>query len=349
MTWALVVIAIGLGGWLIWRQFQPQGLPEGFASGNGRIEGTEVDVATKLAGRVDKILVDEGDLVTAGQVVAQMDTTVLEAQLAQAKAQMRQAQNAQNTAVLTVTLRESEKATANANVDQRQAELTAAESRFKRSQDLAKTNVITPQQLDDDRATMLSAQAALAAARSQVISSEAAIQAAKSQVTEAESAVDAAKAAAAALAADIQDSQLRAPRSGRVQYKVAQAGEVLAAGGRVLNLIDLGDVYMTFFLPTRMAGRIGLGSEARLILDAWPHFVIPARISFVASIAQFTPKTVETESEREKLMFRVRARIDPELLQRHIHYVKTGLPGVAYARLDPKIEWPANLQVKVPE
>ena len=193
MTWGLVVIAIGLGGWLIWQRFQPQGLPEGFVSGNGRIEGTEVDVATKLAGRVDKILVDEGDLVTVGQVVAQMDTTVLEAQLAQAKAQMRQARNAQNTAVLTVTLRESEKATANATVDQRQAELTAAESRFKRSEDLAKTNVITPQQLDDDRATMLSAQAALAAARSQVISSEAAIQAAKSQVTEAESAVDAAK------------------------------------------------------------------------------------------------------------------------------------------------------------
>jgi HlyD family secretion protein len=349
MTWALVVIAIGLGGWLIWRYFRPQGLPEGFASGNGRIEGTEVDVATKLAGRVDKILVEEGDLVTAGQVVVQMDTTVLEAQLAQAKAQMRQAQNAQNTAVLTVTLRESEKATANATVDQRQAELTAADSRLKRTQDLAKTNVVPPQQLDDDRAAMLSAQAALAAARSQVISSEAAIQAAKSQVTEAESAVDAAKAAADALAADIQDSRLKAPRSGRVQYKVAQAGEVLAAGGRVLNLIDLGDVYMTFFLPTRVAGRVGLGSEARIILDAWPHFVIPARISFVASVAQFTPKTVETESEREKLMFRVRARIDPELLQRHIRYVKTGLPGVAYSRIDPKIEWPANLQIKVPE
>jgi HlyD family secretion protein len=196
---------------------------------------------------------------------------------------------------------------------------------------------------------MLSAQAALAAARSQVISSEAGIQAAKSQVTEAESAVDAAEAAADALAADIQDSRLSAPRSGRVQYRIAQPGEVLAAGGRVLNLIDLGDIYMTFFLPTRLAGRVGLGSEARLVLDAWPQFVVPARISFVASVAQFTPRTVETESEREKLMFRVRARIDPELLEKHIRHVKTGLPGVAYVRLDPKVEWPANLQIKVPE
>src|SRR5262249_46629890 len=159
------------GAWLIWQYFQPKGLPEGFASGNGRIEGTEVDVSTKLAGRVAKILVNEGDLVAAGQVVAQMDTAVLEAQLAQAKAQLRQAQNAQNTAVLTVTLRESEKATANATVDQRQAELTAADSRFKRTETLARTNVVTPQELDDDRAAMLSSQAALAAARSQVISS----------------------------------------------------------------------------------------------------------------------------------------------------------------------------------
>src|SRR6516162_3248360 len=121
-----------------------------------------------------------------------------------------------------------------------------------------------------------------------------------------------------------------APRSGRVQYRVAQPGEVLSAGGRVLNLVDLGDVYMTFFLPTRDAGRVGLGAEARLILDARPDLVIPAQISFVADVAQFTPKTVETASEREKLMFRVRARIDPELLEKHIRYVKTGLPGVAF-------------------
>jgi len=349
MVSALLVIAVGVGVWLIWQYFRPKGLPEGFASGNGRIEGTEVAVATKFAGRIAEILVNEGDFVTEGQVVARMDTAVLEAQLAQAKAQFRQAQNAQNTAGLTVTLRESEKVTAKATVDQRQAEVTAATRRFSRTENLAKSNVLTPQELDDDRATKQSAQAALAAAQSQVIAAEAAIQAAKSQVIEAESAVEAAKAAVDALTADIRDSQLIAPRSGRVQFRVAQPGEVLSAGGAVLNLVDLGDVYMTFFLPTRMAGRVGLGAEARLVLDAWPQFVIPAQISFVANVAQFTPKTVETASEREKLMFRIRARIDPELLQKHARYVKTGLPGMAYVRLDPKNEWPANLQTKLPE
>ena len=85
-----------------------------------------------------------------------------------------------------------------------------------------------------------------------------------------------------------------------------------------------------------------------MILDAAPQFVLPAKVTFVASTAQFTPKTVETESEREKLMFRVRAQIDPELLKKHLEYVKTGLPGVAWLKLDTQAAWPANLEVKVP-
>ena len=127
-----------------------------------------------------------------------------------------------------------------------------------------------------------------------------------------------------------------------------QPGEVVGAGARVINMLDLTDVYMTFFLSTAQAGKLAIGSEARLILDAAPEYVIPARISFVASEAQFTPKTVETASEREKLMFRVRAQIDPELLRKYITRVKTGLPGVAYVRTDPAREWPERLQVRLP-
>jgi HlyD family secretion protein len=129
-----------------------------------------------------------------------------------------------------------------------------------------------------------------------------------------------------------------------VQYRVAEPGEVLPAGGVVLNLIDLTDVYMTFFLPTAQAGRVALGAEARLVLDALPDRVIPARISFVADVAQFTPKTVETAEERAKLMFRIKAQVDPELLQRHLSQIKTGLPGMAYVRLDPATPWPDALR-----
>ena len=163
---------------------------------------------------------------------------------------------------------------------------------------------------------------------------------------QAEAAIGATEAVVARIATEIADGELRAPRSGRVQYRVVQPGEVVGGGGKVVSLVDVGDVYMTFFLPETVAGRVALGSEVRIVLDAAPGFVIPAEVSFVASTAQFTPKTVETASERQKLMFRVRAQIDKALLLRHQDQVKTGLPGVAWLRVDPAVEWPANLAVK---
>jgi HlyD family secretion protein len=278
-----------------------------------------------------------------------MDTQVLEAELAQAQAEVRRAQNAKLTAESVVTQRNSEKSTAEAVVAQRQAELTAAQKRFTRTEQLVRRNALPQQQLDDDRAVLQSAQAALSAARSQVISAQAAIEAGRSQVIEAQSAIEAATASVARLQADIDDSLLRAPRDGRVQYRVAQPGEVLAAGGKLLNMVDLTDVYMTFFLPSAQAGRVELGQEVHLVIDAVPQYVIPAKVSYVASVAQFTPKTVETANEREKLMFRVKARLDPALLEKYITYVKTGVPGMAYLRLDPEAQWPDNLQIKVPQ
>lgn len=212
---------------------------------------------------------------------------------------------------------------------------------------LVKRNALPQQQLDDDLARLQSTQAALAAARAQVLSAQAGIEAAESQVIEAHSALEATQASVERLQADIDDSLLKAPRTGRVQYRISQPGEVLGAGGRVLNLVDLNDVYMTLFLPTEQAGRVALGAEARLVFDAFPDHVIPARVSYVASVAQFTPKTVETASEREKLMFRIKARIDPELLRRNLEQVKTGVPGMAYLKLDAAAEWPEHLHIRV--
>ena len=106
---------------------------------------------------------------------------------------------------------------------------------------------------------------------------------------------------------------------------------------------------MKLWPPTTDAGRLGIGTEVRLLLDAMPDQAIPAKISFVSDVAQFTPKTVETEREREKLMFRVRARIEPALLERHLSRVKTGLPGMAYVRIDPSVPWPEKLANVVKE
>lgn len=330
-----------------WEFLKPNGLPDGFASGNGRIEATEIDVATKTPGRIKDILVREGDFVRAGQVLANMDTDVLKAQLREAEAQLQRALISIETAQSKVRQRSAEKTAAVAVVAQRRAELDAAQRRFARTKELAAKGVAAVQTLDDDRARFENAKAAVSAAQAQSAAADAAIGAAKSEVVDARSQVEAERATIQRIQADIDDSQLRSPVDGRVQYRVAEPGEVLSAGGRVLNLVDLSDVYMTFFLPTEQAGRVGLGAEVRVVLDAAPQYVIPANVSFVADVAQFTPKTVETAEERQKLMFRVKARIAPDLLRQHLHQVKTGLPGMAYVRLNPQGEWPAALQIQV--
>jgi HlyD family secretion protein len=345
---AVTVVIVGIA-LFAWRSMQSKGLPEGFASGNGRIEAVDIDIATKVAGRVKEVLVEEGDFVTAGQVLARMDTATLEAQQREAKARLRQAENAVGTARSQVAQRQSEKAAARARVEQRRAEVDGAKKRLARSEALESKQAVAAAQVDDDRAAFLGAQAMLHAAEADVKAVDAAIATARSQVISAESDIEVARATLERIEADLDDSVLKAPRAGRVQYRVAQAGEVLGAGGKVLNMIDLADVYMNFFLPTAAAGRIDIGSEVRLILDAAPQYVVPAKVSFIADVAQFTPKTVETTLEREKLMFRVRARIPAELLEKYIDRVKTGLPGVAYVRLDPEAEWPPHLQVKMPE
>jgi HlyD family secretion protein len=331
-----------------WQRFVPRGTENSLASGNGRIEAVEIDIAARTAGRVKEIRVAEGEFVTAGQVVALIDTDVLDAQRRQAEAQSQQAQNAVVTARSQLAQRNSDKAAAQALVVQREAELKQAGTQLERTIALADKGFVSPQAVDDGRTKVETARAAVSAAQAQVAAAEAAIASARSQVDGAVSSVAAARANVEKIDADIADTALKSPRDGRVQYRVAQPGEVVAAGGRVLNMIDLSDVYMTFFLPTAAAGRVALGADARLVLDAAPQYVIPARVSFVASEAQFTPKTVETASEREKLMFRVKAQIPPDLLRKHIAHVKTGLPGVAYVRLDAGIEWPARLQVKMP-
>ncbi len=348
MGWLAMALAVaGVAGYLAWQHLGRQGLPAGIASGNGRLEAVEIDIAAKTGGRLKDILVREGEFVKAGQILAQMDIVQLVARKREAQAQLRRSEIAIETARSLVTQREAERTSSEAIVEQRQAELDSAEGRLARSEQLMRTNNVSQQVLDDNRAAQRSAQAAIAASRASVAASEAAIGAARAQVVDAEAAVDAAKAQIESLDADIADSTLVAPRDGRIQYRVAQPGEVLASGGRVLNMVDLSDVYMTFFLPTEQAGRVPLGAEVRLVMDAAPQAVIPAEVSFVADVAQFTPKTVETQEERLKLMFRVRARIPSALLQRYLEQVKTGLPGMAYVRLDPQTQWPAFLQANL--
>lgn len=342
--WAAAIL-LAVAAWSAWVWWRGRGeeVPPGFARGNGRIEATEIHVATRLAGRIEEILVEEGDFFAAEAPLARMQTDTLEAERSEAAALRHEARGGVAAAQAALAMRRSERASAEALRLQRRRECEHARRRVERAEAAGIEGAVSPQEIDDDRTSLLIAEAALAAAEASVAAAESAIAAADSMVRAAESTVEAREATVRRIEADLEDSILRSPRSGRVQYRIAQPGEVLAAGGRVLSVVDLSDVSMTFFLAEREAGRLALGAEARLVLDAAPSLVVPAEISFVASTAQFTPKTVETAEERQKLMFRIRARIDPALLRLHAEHVKAGLPGVAWVRIDSHASWPAFL------
>lgn len=337
---------VGLGAvvaYLAWSSLNGSALPPGIAAANGRIEATEIDIAALTGGRIAGIAAAEGSAVNKGDVLVRMDIVQLEAQKRQAEAQLRRARIAVQTARAMVAQAEAQERAAAAEVDQAAAVSDAAASRLARSERLARSNTVSQQVLEDARASDRQARAGVASAQASHAAAVAGITSAQAQVVDAEAAIEAAQASIDAIATSIDDATLTSPRDGRVQYLVAQEGEIVASGGRILSLVDLGDVYMTVFLPTSQAGRVRVGSEVRLVLDAAPDVAIPAAVSYVADVAQFTPKTVETAEEREKLMFRVRARVDPDLLARYTDYVKTGLPGMAYLRIDPDAEWPGFL------
>jgi HlyD family secretion protein len=132
----------------------------------------------------------------------------------------------------------------------------------------------------------------------------------------------------------------------RIESRLTEPGEVLPQGGRVFSLNNLADVYMYVFLPASVTGKVKVGSEARIVLDAAPQYPIRAFVSFVSPMAQFTPKTVETAEERHNLTFRVKLQIDPQRLRQYEALVKSGLPGLGYVRYDDNAEWPEDLQVR---
>jgi len=296
-------------------------MPEGIVKTNGRLEATQVDVAAKYPGRLATLTVDEGNEVTAGQVVATISSPETEAQLRQAEANLLKAKRSL--------------AEADAVIAQRKSDLDFARTDYDRGKPLIEHGTITQQVLDQRRNRFEAAEAAYVAANAQHDEADAAIKAAQASVEQ--------------LQSMLADLVLVSPRTGRVQYRLARAGEVIAAGQRVLTILDLNDVYMTIYLPANVAGQLMLGDEARTILDSIPQYVFPNTISFVATEAQFTPKSVETAEEREKLMLRVKLQADPAVLDKFHRFVKTGVRGLAFVRTDPKVPWPSELAVKLPQ
>lgn len=311
----ITTAAIIIIGMIAWYFLRPSAIPAGFAFGNGRLEATETAVSSKIQGKLIEVRFREGANLKTGEVAALLDGEDVRAQLRAAEANLIRARE---------SAQESRENLNTAISEQKLAVLT-----FKRTEELIQKNFISAAQLDRDRTTLQTANASLAGAQN--------------RVNEADAAVKAAQANVDAIQVSVNDTVLRVPVDGRVLYRLAEPGEVIAPGGRVLGMLDLSDVYMNVFLNTKDAGSVILGDEAYIILDALPDMQIPARITFVAPRNQFTPKEVETQEERIKFMFRVKLQVDKDWLEKNSDIAKPGMPGIGWVRTQPDAVWPARL------
>lgn len=307
--------AAGFFGFQYWKAKQSE-VPGGIAYGNGRIEAKLVDAVAKDALRVKEILVDEGDLVKPGQVLARLDTATFDSQLNQAKLQVAAVQE--------------RVASANFAVVKQQSLVENAKIEFERDRKLVEQNAIAQRDFDTRKTQLETAVAALSEAQARL------------ETTKQE--VEVAKANAATIQTHIDDATLKSPVLGRVLYRLAEPGEVLAAGGKALTIVNLEDVYMEIYLPSEQAASVKTGAEARITVDFAPGRAAVGYVSFVSPQAQFTPKQVETRSERDKLMFRVKIQVPKELVSAYVERVKTGVRGVGYVKIKDSAVWPSWLE-----
>ena len=353
----LVVAAAGVLGYQYWRSTQ-SALPPGIVSGNGRIEATLTDATAKEPLRVREVLVNEGDLVKAAQELVRLDTSTIDAELAKnqagvatAREQLVAANSAIATARADVAAAKAEIAAANAAIAQQESQIRLAQIEVERERRMLAEKATSQRALDvrqthleTTKATLASAQATAAAAQARAAAAEARADTSQAQADAARQQIEVALADVARTQSRIQDAVLISPVAGRVLYRLAEPGEVLGPGGKALTIVDLSDVYMEIFLPAEQAARLKVGAEARVTVDSEPNRAVSASVSFVSPEAQFTQKLVETRSEREKLMFRVKIQIPAELVQHYVERIKTGMRGVGYVKLSDDARWPDWLE-----
>ncbi|MHA7628581.1 HlyD family secretion protein [Corallococcus sp. M7] len=316
--WVIGLVAIAIAAFIGFKYWKGKksALPEGIVSGNGRIESKLADVSAKEPLRVREVLVNEGDLVKPGQVLVRLDTTTLESNLAEANANLAATQE--------------KLAVAEAGIVKQKSEIQLATIEVERSRRLVARGAGSQRDLDVRESELKTSRAGLAEA-------EATLKTSREEI-------EVARANAATIQTRINDATLKSPVTGRVLYRLAEPGEVLSPGGPALTLVNLEDVFMEIFLPASEAARVKIGSEARLTVDFEPDRSIPGYVSFVSPEAQFTPKQVETKSEREKLVFRLKLQVPRELASRYVERIKTGIRGVGYVKVDPDAAWPSRLQ-----
>ena len=317
----LGLVVIGAVSFAVWKnqQLQAEELV-GIAAVNGRLELKRLDVATLYPGRVEEILVQEGDEVKINQPLARLSSTISQTQVSSALAQKKRAEETVSRAL--------------AEIDARQQQAKVAKLELDNAFKLRRDNLISSTELERRQTAYNASLAAVNTTQAAKAEAEAAVTQAQAQLEKAQS--------------QYEDMIIKAPKDGRLEYQIAEVGNVLGAGGKVVSVLDPTDTYINVFLTAQQMNQIKLGDDARIVIDGI-NAVFPAKITFVANNAQFTPKSVETTEERAKLMFKVKLQIPVDIALKYKGLLKGGMTAIGYVKYDPQAQWVEQLDVKLPQ
>lgn len=354
---AIVVIAVAIGVLValkggVWNS----GLRDGLIQANGRIEGDHVTVASKFPGRIQQLLVREGDTVQPGQVLVRLDDTQTRAKVEQAKrafealeAQVQAAHTSLAVLNLEVPLaiEAADERVASARAAVAKAEAVEQEARrdAERMRPLIAEQAVSQQQLDQAEARWTvaknefkAAQSALIQAQKELAQAELGwkrIRAKEAEVAALERQRDQAEAALNEAESVLADLTIVAPTSGTVTTRMVDVGEVVPAGAPLLELVDLDRLYLQVYVPEVLIGKLRLDLPARIYTDAFPDQPFEAVVRYIASKAEFTPKEVQTPDERVKLIYAVRLY----LKENPAHRLTPGLPADAVIKWRDDVAW----------
>jgi HlyD family secretion protein len=272
---------------------------------SGTVEARQADLGFQLAGRVEAIGAREGDRVVAGAELASLENAELEAQRAMAAAQQRAAQ-AQLDELLAGSRRE-EIARARAALDVAVERREAARRDVDRLRPLAEKELVSRQDFDHQRTALGVAEGEASKAGEDLQLLEKGPR--KERIEAQRASVAQAAATVARIDATLAQSVLRAPFGGTIVVKHREAGEAIPAGAPVLTIRDLGDRWVRLYVPGDEVGRLHLGQKATVTADGWADRKYAGTISHIASVAEFTPRNVQTTKDRVKLVYEVRVRI----------------------------------------
>jgi len=269
--------------------------------GNGRIESRETAIATKFSGRLVEVNVNEGDIVKKGQLLASIDDRSLSADL--------EAQKAQSNEIL------KQISSVDAEVQATNSDIKFYKKEVQRTKILMKQKFSSQFELDRNNNYLEKNEAKLLSLKANKKALQASYQAALASIKSTE--------------INLNDMKIFSPIDGVILYKLVENGEMLAAGGKLFIMYNPNDLYMTVYMPSEKAGQVKLGQGAEIKLDAYPDKIFNAKVTFIAENAEFTPKEVETQKEREKLVFRVKLTLNDNSLRE----AKPGMPGDSYIYL----------------